>query len=103
MKKILLSRHVGSGKLKNYAAKIIGGEKILIYFFNFRMNITSATYVSEIVMRLGEGGAETAGELVETKISDFGIYCVTLNSPQIPFPRHADPMDFAGCRIGKYH
>jgi hypothetical protein len=67
------------------------------------MNITSATYVSEIVMGLGEGGAETAGELVETKISDFGIYCVTLNSPQIPFPRRADPMDFAGCKTGKYH
>lgn len=65
--------------------------------------ITTAIHVNLIVKKLKLKEAETGGELVETKLSDFGIYCVTLSLQQIPFPRHADPRDFVECRTGKYH
>lgn len=66
-------------------------------------NITSATSVSEIAKKLKEKEAEIEGELVEMRISDFEIYCVTLSLQQIPFPRRADPTGFVECRTGKYH
>jgi hypothetical protein len=75
----------------------------VVFFGCSGLNITTATYVNLIVKKLKEREAETAAELVETKLSDFGIYCVTLSLQQIPFPRHADPRDFVGCRTGKYH
>lgn len=62
--------------------------------------ITSAIYAN-VIAKLK--GTEIVKELVEMKISDYGIYCVTWNLQQIPFPRHADPMDYAVCRIGIYH
>ena len=66
-------------------------------------NITSATAASEIAKKLKEKEAEIEGELVEMRISDFEIYCVTLSLQQIPFPRRVDPTGFVVCRTGKYH
>lgn len=66
-------------------------------------NITSATSASEIAKKLKEKEAEIEGELVEMRISDFEIYCVTLSLQQIPFPRRVDPTGFVVCRTGKYH